>query len=152
MCEREFFFLNYFQFYLSRKTLVIKTNAFTIIINLNSFFTNPNLFIDSEVEKYLNKQFTDSHIFFLLLFFCWWFVFDFCFLFFFFISSSTSQCLPLFFLFSLSLRVGMFLFFLFSSYFLGALCFLWSSPWKPSHVTISWRYVPFFGTKSLDFV
>ena len=30
----------------------------------------------------MNKQFNDSYIFFLLLFFCCWFVFDFCFLFF----------------------------------------------------------------------
>ena len=37
------FFLNYFQFYPSRKALVIKTYAFNIIINLNSFFTSPNI-------------------------------------------------------------------------------------------------------------
>ena len=35
------FFFNYLQFYASRKALVIKTNAFTIIIN-PLFFTNPN--------------------------------------------------------------------------------------------------------------
>ena len=37
------FFKSYLQFYPSRKALVIKTHAFTIIINLNSFFTNPNI-------------------------------------------------------------------------------------------------------------
>ena len=41
--EGSHIFFNYFQFYPSRKALVIKTNAFTIIINLNPFFlTNPN--------------------------------------------------------------------------------------------------------------
>ena len=39
-----FFFLkSYLQFYPSNKVLVIKTHAFTIIINFNSFFTNPNI-------------------------------------------------------------------------------------------------------------
>ena len=37
------FKINYFQFYPSRKALVIKTNVFTIIISLNPFFTNLNI-------------------------------------------------------------------------------------------------------------
>ena len=49
-----FFFKSYLQFYPSKKALVIKTHAFTIIINLSSFFHEPKLLIDSR-ENFLKK-------------------------------------------------------------------------------------------------
>ena len=110
---RFFFFLNYFQFYPSRKALVIKTHAFTIIINLNSFFTNPNI-NRQQRENYLNEQFTYS----LLGIFPFFSLFSFSLLvfsfLFFLLFLQHVAVFPLFFLFFfLFFVVGLFLFLLF---------------------------------------
>ena len=54
-----YFFKSYLQFYPSRKALFIKTHAFIIIINFNSFFTNLNINWQQR-QNYLNEQFTYS--------------------------------------------------------------------------------------------
>ena len=105
-CFSFFFFLSYLQFYPSRKALVIKTHAFTIIINLNSFFTNPNI-NRQQRENYLNEQFTYSllgvfpfcSLFFSSLLICFFFSF----------SSFHPACCR----FSLDLFFSSFFFFLF---------------------------------------
>ena len=108
------FFKSYLQFYPSRKALVITTHAFTIIINLNSFFTNPILIGSKDrsftVSKYLLFTFFFSlHAFFLtsLVAICFFFHFPLAFFFFFFLF-----LLGALHFFLLVLGVG-FLFFLF---------------------------------------
>ena len=127
-----FFFLSYLQFYPSRKALVIKTHAFTIIINLDSFFTNPNINWQQrdKVIQWANTFFS-LFLFFSCLFFfltslvAIFFLFHFPLAFFFF------SFLPAFFFF---LELSCFFSF-FSFLFLGALCrqlfllFFFSSFW-----------------------
>ena len=111
-----FFLLSYLQFYPSRKALVIKTHAFTIIINLNSFFTNTN------INWQQRDKVTPWAITFFLLFlffsclFSWlrWLQSSFFFIF----RSSSFSFLPTF-LFS-SLGVELFFFF-FPFFFSGGL-------------------------------
>ena len=106
-----FFFLNYFQFHPSRKALVIKTNAFTIIINLNSFFMNPNI-----NRQQRDKLFERAIYLQTLKCFLYFFLFSF-------FSSFHPACCSFFlcsFSFFLFLVVGMFFFlFFFTGIFLN---------------------------------
>ena len=71
---------NYFQFYPSRNALVIKTNAFTIIINLNPIFTNPNIYWQRDRVIWTSDLLTVPSF---LFSFCCWFVLVFLLFFFF---------------------------------------------------------------------
>ena len=62
----QIFLKNYFQFYPSGKALVIKTNAFTIIINLNSF-SRTQILIDREIEVFERAIYLRSLFSFLFL-------------------------------------------------------------------------------------
>ena len=133
---------NYFQFYPSKKALVIITNAFTIIINSNSFSTSPNINWQQR-HKVIHWAITYRPFFFFSLFVAGLFLF---FLFFFFFPPSMLQFFPLFSLFFfLFFVVGMFFFSLslffcsfslvcsFSSFSLGFFQIFSRSPPK-------WRY------------
>ena len=118
-----------------------------------SFFTNQN--INWQREVFWKQAIYLQSLFFSFLFCCWFvFVFFFvfflpsCFLLFFcFFSSITLHCLPLFFFFFTRWSVPVY-FFLLSFLFSGGLVFSLIVSVDTQSVTISWRYLWFFGTKS----
>ena len=132
-----FFLKNYFQFYPSRKALVIKTNVFTIITNLNPFLRT-QILIDREIELYECSNLLT--VFFLLFFFflllvCFCFLFSFFFLLLLFQHVAVSSSF-LFFFCSFHIGVLFFFFFLFFL-FSGGLVFSLIVSVETQSVTIS---------------